>query len=61
MHKAAVAEMLFLLEPNKKAVAIKLIEDSTNSLEWSTWSNDYHGIETRCIAVHKLLGTIVPD
>jgi peptide alpha-N-acetyltransferase len=31
MHRAAVAEMIFVLEPNKKREAIKLIEDSTNN------------------------------
>jgi peptide alpha-N-acetyltransferase len=30
MHRAAVAEMLSVLEPNKKLEAVKLIEDSTN-------------------------------
>lgn len=32
MHRAAVAEMLYVLEPNKKAEAVQLIEDSTNDL-----------------------------
>lgn len=32
MHRAAVAEMMSLLEFNKKAEAIKLIEDSNNHL-----------------------------
>ena len=32
MHRAAAAEMLLLLEPSKKAEAIKLIEDSTNEI-----------------------------
>ncbi|EEF44685.1 NMDA receptor-regulated protein, putative [Ricinus communis] len=59
MHRAAVAEMLYLLEPNKKSEAIKLIEDSTNNLvpgngalgpvkEWKLKD---------CITVHKRLGT----
>ncbi|XP_077212035.1 N-terminal acetyltransferase A complex auxiliary subunit NAA15-like [Tasmannia lanceolata] len=63
MHRAAVAEMLYVLEPGKKPEAIKLIEDSTNNLvsikgalgpvkEWKL--ND-------CIAVHKLLGTVLVD
>jgi len=30
MHRAAGAEMMYLLEPDKKMEAIKLIEDSTN-------------------------------
>lgn len=32
MHRAAAAEMLYVLEPEKKLEAIKLIEESTNSL-----------------------------
>lgn len=31
MHRAAVAEMMYALEPDKKSKAIKLIEDSTNN------------------------------
>ncbi|KAH8514435.1 hypothetical protein H0E87_007314, partial [Populus deltoides] len=63
MHRAAVAEMLFVLEPNKKREAIKLIEDSTNNpapingalgpvKEWKLKD---------CIAVHKLLGAVLDD
>ena len=32
IHRAAAAEMLFVLKPDKKAEAIKLIEDSNNNL-----------------------------
>jgi len=32
MHRAAVAEMLYLLEPNKKVEAVKLIEESSNNM-----------------------------
>ena len=32
MHRAAVAEMLNLLEPQRKSEAIKLIEESTNGI-----------------------------
>lgn len=32
MHRVAAAEMLYVLEPNKKADAVKLIEDSSNNL-----------------------------
>uniref|UniRef100_A0A6N2MUE8 Uncharacterized protein n=2 Tax=Salix viminalis TaxID=40686 RepID=A0A6N2MUE8_SALVM len=63
MHRAAVAEMLSVLEPNKKPEAIKLIEDSTNNpapingalgpvKEWKLKD---------CIAVHKLLGAVLDD
>ncbi|KVI05968.1 N-terminal acetyltransferase A, auxiliary subunit [Cynara cardunculus var. scolymus] len=52
MHRAAVAEMSYCLEPNKKGEAIKLIEESPNNLvngslrEWKLKD---------CVAVHKLL------
>jgi tetratricopeptide (TPR) repeat protein len=63
MHRAAVAEMLYVLEPNRKPEAIKLIEESTNNIapkngalgpvgEWKLKD---------CIAVHKLLGTVLVD
>lgn len=32
MHRTAVAEMLHLLEPNKKSEAVKLIEESSNNM-----------------------------
>ncbi|CAK9174650.1 unnamed protein product [Ilex paraguariensis] len=61
MHRAAVAEMLYLLEPNQKADAVKLIEESSNNLvstngalgpvgEWKLKD---------CITVHRLLRTIL--
>ncbi|GKC35164.1 serine/threonine-protein phosphatase 6 regulatory subunit 3-like protein [Tanacetum coccineum] len=31
MHRATVAKMIFYLEPNKKAEAVKLIEESSNN------------------------------
>ncbi|KAL5756260.1 hypothetical protein ACOSQ2_021006 [Xanthoceras sorbifolium] len=63
MHRAAAAEMLCLLEPNKKSEAIKLIEDSTNNLvptngalgpvkEWKLKD---------CISVHKLFKSVLID
>lgn len=63
MHRAAVAEMVYTLEPNKKAEAIKLIEDSSNKLgsknvalgpvgEWKLKD---------CVEVHKLLGAAFDD
>ncbi|KAJ6394584.1 hypothetical protein OIU77_023734 [Salix suchowensis] len=63
MHRAAVAEMLSVLEPNKKLEAVKLIEDSTNNPapingalgpvnEWKLKD---------CIAVHKLLVAVLND
>ncbi|GKV35652.1 hypothetical protein SLEP1_g43894 [Rubroshorea leprosula] len=61
MHRAAVAEMLYSLEPNKKEEAVRLIEDSTNKVlstdaalgpvqEWKLKD---------CIAVHKLLENVL--
>ncbi|KAI7981158.1 N-terminal acetyltransferase A complex auxiliary subunit NAA15 [Camellia lanceoleosa] len=63
MHRAAVADMLNVLDCSKKAEAIKLIEDSSNNLlstngalgpvrEWKLKD---------CIAVHELLGTVLDD
>ncbi|WRX27941.1 Tetratricopeptide repeat 2 - like 5 [Theobroma cacao] len=63
MHRVAVAEMLYTLEPTKKVEAIKLIEDSTNKVvsmdgalgpvtEWKLKD---------CIAVHKLLEKVLID
>ncbi|KAF7814310.1 N-terminal acetyltransferase A complex auxiliary subunit NAA15 [Senna tora] len=63
MHRAAFAEMLYILDPNRKAEAVKFIEESTNDLaprngalgpvkEWKLKD---------CVAVHKLLGTVLVD
>ncbi|XP_042496121.1 N-terminal acetyltransferase A complex auxiliary subunit NAA15 isoform X1 [Macadamia integrifolia] len=63
MHRAAAAEMLYVLEPEKKSAAIKIIEDSANKpistngalgpvKEWKL---------KECISVHKLLGTVLVD
>ncbi|XP_023514565.1 N-terminal acetyltransferase A complex auxiliary subunit NAA15-like [Cucurbita pepo subsp. pepo] len=63
MHRAAVAEMLNLLEPQRKSEAIKLIEESTNNMvprngalgpirEWKL---------KECITIHKLLETGLVD
>ncbi|CAN4086801.1 unnamed protein product [Withania somnifera] len=63
MHRAAVAELLYVLVPSKKAEAVKLIEDSVNDLvsidggrgNIGSWKlND-------CITVHKLLETTLVD
>ena len=32
VHRAAYAEMLYLLDPSKKTESIKIIEDSTNEV-----------------------------
>ncbi|KAF8393317.1 hypothetical protein HHK36_021558 [Tetracentron sinense] len=63
IHRAAAAEMLYVLEPDKKPEAIKLVEDTSNNLvstngalgpikEWKLKD---------CITVHKLLGTVLVD
>ncbi|WOG99228.1 hypothetical protein DCAR_0518576 [Daucus carota subsp. sativus] len=59
MHRAAAAEMLYFIEPNKKAEAIKLIEDSTNKLVSKT--GFYEWKLKDCIAVHKILGKVSDD
>nr|GEV96903.1 N-terminal acetyltransferase A complex auxiliary subunit NAA15-like isoform X2 [Tanacetum cinerariifolium] len=63
MHRAAVAEMIFCLEPNKKAEAIKLIEESSNN---PASSNGALGSVKEwklkdCVAVHKLLVATLDD
>ncbi|KAI3766668.1 hypothetical protein L2E82_16737 [Cichorium intybus] len=63
MHRAAVAEMIYCLEPNKKIEAIKLIEESPNEI---VSSNGSLGSVRRwklkdCIAVHKTLVAIFDD
>ncbi|KAG9459346.1 hypothetical protein H6P81_003854 [Aristolochia fimbriata] len=63
MHRAAAGEMLYMLEPEKKPEAVKLIEESTNNQvsangalgpvkEWKLKD---------CISVHKLLETVLAD
>ncbi|XP_058751865.1 N-terminal acetyltransferase A complex auxiliary subunit NAA15-like [Vicia villosa] len=63
MHRAAVGEMVYILDPNRRSEAVKLIEGSTNNLvsrngalgpipEWKLKD---------CIAVHKLLGSVLED
>ncbi|MED6120077.1 N-alpha-acetyltransferase 16, NatA auxiliary subunit [Stylosanthes scabra] len=63
MHRAAFAEILNILDSNKKSEAVKLVEESTNNFvprngalgpirEWTLKD---------CIAVHKLLGTVLLD
>ncbi|XVE52132.1 hypothetical protein DITRI_Ditri02bG0097600 [Diplodiscus trichospermus] len=63
MHRVAVAEMLYTLDPTKKLEAVKLIEDSSNKvvttngalgpvMEWKLRD---------CIAVHKLLEMVLVD
>ncbi|CAM8997376.1 unnamed protein product [Rhodiola kirilowii] len=63
MHRAAAAEMLYLLEPNRKAESIKIIEESTNCLlphdgalgavtQWKL---------KECISIHQLLDSVLLD
>ncbi|ERN06076.1 hypothetical protein AMTRI_Chr05g64380 [Amborella trichopoda] len=63
MHRAAAAEMLYILAPEKKSEAIKLIEESSNNL---VTSNGALGPVREwklkdCVSVHNLLGTVFAD
>ncbi|KAI7743200.1 hypothetical protein M8C21_020556, partial [Ambrosia artemisiifolia] len=63
MHRAAAAEMMYCLEPNKKAEAIKLIEASPNN---PVSSNGPLGPVKvwklkDCVAVHKILTATFDD
>nr|GMC73322.1 N-alpha-acetyltransferase 15, NatA auxiliary subunit-like [Ipomoea batatas]GMC74948.1 N-alpha-acetyltransferase 15, NatA auxiliary subunit-like [Ipomoea batatas] len=63
MHRAAAAELLHVLEPNKKADAVKLIEDFAND---SASINGAQGSSRKwklkeCITVHKCLDTALED
>ncbi|KAF1865787.1 hypothetical protein Lal_00021788 [Lupinus albus] len=62
-HRAAFAEILYILDSNRKSEAVKFIEGSTNNLvprngalgpikEWKLKD---------CITVHKLLGTVLVE
>ncbi|KAF8676019.1 hypothetical protein HU200_047522 [Digitaria exilis] len=62
-HRAAAAEMMYLIEPDRKMEAIKLIEDSTNN---TSSGNNVLGPVNEwqikdCIDVHKLLETVFGD
>ncbi|PWA97460.1 N-alpha-acetyltransferase 15, NatA auxiliary subunit [Artemisia annua] len=63
MHRAAVAEMIYCLEPNKKGEAIKLIEESPNNLVSSNGSlGSVRGWKLKdCVAVHKTFGAVFND
>ncbi|KAI4329285.1 hypothetical protein L6164_021567 [Bauhinia variegata] len=63
MHRAAFAEILYILDTNKRSEAVKLIEESTNDL---APTNGALGPVRQwklkdCIAVHKLLVTVLVD
>uniref|UniRef100_A0A7N0RHA1 Uncharacterized protein n=1 Tax=Kalanchoe fedtschenkoi TaxID=63787 RepID=A0A7N0RHA1_KALFE len=63
MHRAAVAEMTFLLEPHKKAESVKIIEESLNNL----LPNDGAAGAIRqwklkeCVSIHRLLESVLLD
>ncbi|GKB35326.1 N-terminal acetyltransferase A complex auxiliary subunit NAA15-like protein isoform X2 [Tanacetum coccineum] len=63
MHKAAVAEMIYCLEPNKKGKAIKLIKESLNNLVSGNGPlGSVRGWKLKdCVAVHKRLGAVFYD
>ncbi|CAL5210657.1 unnamed protein product [Lathyrus oleraceus] len=63
MHIAAFAETLYILDSNRKSEAVKLIEESANNI---VPRNEAIGPIGKwklkdCIAVHKLLGTLLVD
>ncbi|PKU72316.1 peptide alpha-N-acetyltransferase [Dendrobium catenatum] len=57
MHRVAAAEMLYLLEPDKKLEAIQLIQDTTNDTAPPNGALGPVGLWRLedCISVHKLL------
>ncbi|KAL4291267.1 hypothetical protein GQ457_14G005930 [Hibiscus cannabinus] len=63
MHRVAVAEMLYVLDPTKKLEAVKLIEDSSNKvLPTNGALGPVMGWKLKdCIAVHKLLDKVLTD
>ncbi|KAM5578948.1 N-terminal acetyltransferase A complex auxiliary subunit NAA15 [Rosa sericea] len=64
MHRAAVAEVLYALEPNRKDEAIALIEDSTNNMVPNTNGALGRVREWKlkdCITVDRLLKTFLVD
>ncbi|CAL9165482.1 unnamed protein product [Musa hybrid cultivar] len=63
IHRAAAAEMLYVLEPEKKLEAIKLIEDSKNNIAVGNGALGPVSIWKLpdCITVHRLLETVFDD
>ncbi|XP_061359544.1 N-terminal acetyltransferase A complex auxiliary subunit NAA15-like isoform X2 [Gastrolobium bilobum] len=63
MHRAAFAEILYILDSNTKSEAVKLIEGSANKVVPTNGAlgpiRDWKLKD--CIAVHKLLGTVLVD
>lgn len=60
MHRAAFAEMLYVLDPSKKAEAIKIVEETTiNTVSINETTGRWKLKD--CMAVHKLLGTVLID
>ncbi|XP_076902750.1 N-terminal acetyltransferase A complex auxiliary subunit NAA15-like [Bidens hawaiensis] len=56
MHRAAAAEMIYCLEPNKKAEAIKLIEESPQNTVSSGLLGSVKESKLKdCVSVHKTL------
>lgn len=41
MHRAAVAEMIYTLQPDKKLEAVKLIEQSSNNMVPTKYLSSY--------------------
>ncbi|KAL0724454.1 hypothetical protein Bca4012_039053 [Brassica carinata] len=60
VHRAAYAEMMYLLDPSKKTEAIKVIEDSTNKVVQTNGAQIEWKLKD-CISVHKLLDIVLLD
>ncbi|URE23045.1 NMDA receptor-regulated protein 1 [Musa troglodytarum] len=63
IHRAAAAEMLYVLEPEKKLEAIKLIEDSKNNIAVGNGALGPVSVWKLpdCITIHRLLETVFDD
>ncbi|KAK9049888.1 hypothetical protein SSX86_031143, partial [Deinandra increscens subsp. villosa] len=63
MHRASAAEMIYCLEPNKKAEAVKLIEESPkNHVSSSGPLGSVKEWKLKdCVAVHKILAATFDD
>ncbi|PON58919.1 N-terminal acetyltransferase A, auxiliary subunit [Trema orientale] len=63
MHRAAVAELLYALQPDKKPEAVKLVEESKNNLVSKNGALGRVGEWTLkdCSRVHRLLETVLLD
>ncbi|CAN6442127.1 unnamed protein product [Victoria cruziana] len=62
MHRAVAAELLYVLDPERKLEAIKLVEESFSLCGVSNPNGPSVGWKLKdCVAVHQLLGTVFAD